>query len=117
MSSEKGSRESIWEDDEFNEDNDDQLWFDPWEGQIELSSHELVGKSDFILEEFDENSSFSSSSVAGQQSYKRGKTGSDLMQGSNFDNFHSAHTLFWNNQHNTTQVEDVSASRRDHFCL
>lgn len=123
MGSEKGSRESVWvAADEFNEDDDDQLWFDPWEGQIELSSHEVVGSkaqqsSDFILEEFDETSSFSSSSV-GQHSVTR-KTGSDLMmmQGSNFDNFHSAHTLFWNNQQRGAELEDVSASPRPLWSL
>ena len=79
MTSENGP-DSFWAD-----EDDDQLWFDPWEGQIELSSHELSPKKLLLLEQdqifLDEE----------EQIFK------------NFDNnFNASHTLFWN------QNDDVS---------
>ena len=92
--------------DEFDFDEDDpeldQLWFDPWEGQIELSNCDYITKNDLILDELDELRVLSplekrrksllrqtSLSVFNQPIYNLSTSNED---------FHSAHTLFWNQQ-------------------
>ncbi len=106
-------------EDELNED-EDQLWFDPWEGQIELSSHELSA-ADLSLDDellLDEFRILSSSPVTARNSLEqrrksillqRKETGLTTCSTGLFDNFHSAHTLFWNNhQFEPRLEEDVS---------
>ena len=101
----------------------DQLWFDTWEGQIELSSQDLSPKkhnsaiSDLLLEdEVDQFDEFADLSTFEQ---KHSSSSALLRQtslpaaifSSRFDNnFHSAHTLFWNHHHDSSS-EDVSQIR------
>ena len=123
IDSNTGSLSSCWVNyDDFNiEDDQDQLWFDTWEGQIELSSQNLSPKkhqsaiNDLFLEDeavdqFDEYSDLptfeqkhsSSSALLRQTSLPA------AIFSSKFDNnFHSAHTLFWNHHHDSSS-EDVS---------
>ena len=104
---------SIWNtDDDLIEDSEegaDQLWFDTWEGQIELSANPKI-EDDFEVDEFDEWRVYS------PLERLRGSKGSLLRSASlpqqnrlsnNAQNnrFHSAHTLFWDLHYD----EDVRA--------
>ena len=98
--------------------------FDTWEGQIELSQDSSSPKkthqsiNDLLLEvedDFDEFSVLSPSFL--QKSPQSGSSSAFLRQASlpaalfssKFDNnFHSAHTLFWNQHSLESSSEDVS---------
>merc|ERR1712156_1267369 len=121
IDSNSGSLNNCWVnyDDFTNDDDQDQLWFDTWEGQIELSSQDLSPKkhhsaiSDLLLEdEVDQFDEFADLSTFEQ---KHSSSSALLRQtslpaaifSSKFDNnFHSAHTLFWNHHHDSSS-EDV----------
>ena len=114
----------LWAYDDFNNEDDevDQLWFDPWEGQIELStdlSPKKQGESinDLLLEAEDGFDEFSILSPRSLEQRRGSSTTTSLLRqtslpaaifNSKFDNnFHSAHTLFWNHHHDSSS-EDVS---------
>ena len=115
----------LWAYDDFlNNEDDDQLWFDPWEGQIELSTdlspkkHGAVESiNDLLLEAEDGFDEFSILSPRLDLEQRRGSNSTALLRqtslpaaifNSKFDNnFHSAHTLFWNHHHDSSS-EDVS---------
>ena len=97
--------------------------FDTWEGQIELSQDSSSPKkpqsiNDLLLEtedDFDEFSVLSPSLL--QKAPQSGSSSAFLRQASlpaalfssKFDNnFHSAHTLFWNQHSLDSSSEDVS---------
>ena len=98
--------------------------FDTWEGQIELSQESSSPKkthqsiNDLLLEvedDFDEFSVLSPSFL--QKTPQSGSSSAFLRQASlpaalfssKFDNnFHSAHTLFWNQHSHDSSSEDVS---------
>lgn len=80
---------------DWNSEEEDQLWFDTWEGQIELSADSRLLGNRLIVED-DYDLDFNPPSYL--MDSRRSK--SLLRQKSRpiFDDFHSAHTLFWNNQ-------------------
>ena len=94
--------------------------FDTWEGQIELSQDSSSPKktqsiNDLLLEVEDDFDEFSVLSPSFLQ--KTPQSGAFLRQASlpnahfssKFDNnFHSAHTLFWNQHSHDSSSEDVS---------
>ena len=82
-------------------EEEDQLWFDTWEGQIELSTDSNFSAAAHrrIIIEDDFDLDFNPPSYI----MDRRRSKSLLRQKSlpvfdNFDDFHSTHTLFWNNQ-------------------
>ena len=96
--------------------------FDTWEGQIELSQDSSSPKkpqsiNDLLLEAEDDFDEFSVLSPSFLQKTPQGGGSSAFLRqaslpaalfSSEFDNnFHSAHTLFWNHHHDSSS-EDVS---------
>ena len=103
------------ESDEILENDDEQLWFDPWEGQIELSVHKdlspekTILNDEILLEENLQNletSRRNSLLLCRQTSLPGSLFSTSNNSPGKFDNFHSTHTLFWNQRHDSS--EDVS---------
>jgi len=102
------------ESDEILENDDEQLWFDPWEGQIELSVHKdlspekTILNDEILLEENLQNletSRRNSLLLCRQTSLPGSLFSTSNNSPGKFDNFHSTHTLFWNQRHDSS--EDV----------
>ena len=92
---------SIWNNDdddliEGSEEGADQLWFDTWEGQIELSTNPKI--EDEFEDDFDEWRVYSPlERVRGTKSSLLRSASLPQRHSNNAQNnrFHSAHTLFW----------------------
>ena len=109
---------------EFDEEDSelDQLWFDPWEGQIELSNFEdykndiLHTSTDEILDELDELSELRMLTPLEKRrnSILRQKSLSVFNQPiynvpSKLQDFHTKHTLFWQQHLDEGTTNDVSS--------
>jgi Rab11 family-interacting protein 3/4 len=112
----------LWAYDDFNTEEDDQLWFDTWEGQIELSQDSSSPKkpqsiNDLLLEAEDDFDEFSVLSPSFLQKTPQGGSSSAFLRQASLpaalfssefgNNFHSAHTLFWNQHSRDSSSEDV----------
>ena len=110
---------------EFDEDDSelDQLWFDPWEGQIELSNCDFNFKNDLSLldeVEFDDDELRDNLRVLSPLEKRRKsllrQTSLPVFNQpiynlpSSNDDFHNTHTLFWNQKHldGSGSSDDVS---------
>ena len=115
---------------EFDEDDSelDQLWFDPWEGQIELSNCDYLKNDLSLLDEceFDDDNEFRDNLRVLSPLEKRRK--SLLRQTSlpvfnqpiytlpsSNDDFHNTHTLFWNQKHLDGSGSSDDVSFTDYF--
>ena len=110
---------------EFDEDDSelDQLWFDPWEGQIELSNCDFNFKNDLSLldeVEFDDDELRDNLRVLSPLEKRRKsllrQTSLPVFNQpiynlpSSNDDFNNTHTLFWNQKHldGSGSSDDVS---------
>lgn len=112
----KESHGGFWQSDEDEDSELDQLWFDPWEGQIELSTTDIspyVRKSasvnnDLFLEEISDELRVMSPLEKRRKSLLRQTSLPVFNQpiyatnspGDTTDDFHTTHNLYWSNQYN-----------------
>ena len=102
---------------EFSEDDSelDQLWFDPWEGQIELSNCDsFLCKNDLLLDELDGDPVRVLSPLERRRKSLLRQTSLSVFNQpiynipSKKEDFQKTHTLFWNQQH--LDAEEGSSS-------
>ena len=88
-------------------EDEDQLWFDPWEGQIEL----LTNKADLDMN----SKSLLEHELSLEEEFEEFPKRKTLLLRHTTtsvpnDNFHSAHTLFWNHQCEEDVSDEVLSS-------
>ena len=83
---------------------EDELWFDTWEGQIELSDTKKYCETELDFDEFDLERVYSP--IIRQKSPSLLRTTSLPVPPAQNNRFHSAHTLFWNLHHDDDEDEE-----------